>query len=55
MNLRLILNSVVLALAWTYLSMTPAKAQDEAALAEFARKAQDPLGDALYVKPEDRV
>ena len=55
MNLRLINNSVVLALAWTCLSMASAQAQDEAALAEFARKAQDPLGDVKALMTDNTI
>jgi len=55
MNLRLIINSVVLALAMTCLPMASVQAQDDAALAEFARKAQDPLGDVKALMTDNTI
>ena len=45
----------VLALLWANLPVASAQTQDDVALAEFARKAQDPLGDVKALMTDNTI
>ena len=55
MTSRLINVQVLLAPIWAGLPVAAVQAQDDAALAEFARKAQDPLGDVKALMTDNTI